>query len=421
MIGAPRRSLSEVVAWHALAWWWLGGAAGCVLATLLVVPELSRLLGPLTYGRWAPVHLNLTLYGALAVPWVGVLLSGFGVEEDGRKARGRWALAAWSLALTLGTASWLSGQTSGKLFLDWVGPAKWAFLTAQALLALVLLESLLSRRTQEAKARWDLWLLWGLLAIVPWAMARASGSAGYPPVNPASGGPTGNSLLGSSLGLVFAVWLTPRLLGLSLRDARRGRGLARLSFIVFATQCFLFWALGMGDHSNRELPQLLALATVALWTFLLAADLRRFDWPAGSRAWSASALFWGLALALDGLVQFLPLPLLRGKFTHLLVAHAHLAMAGFTAAVALLLLHVGLARVGRGEVLTDRPAFLLWNGGTLLHCVALFAVGLLEARDPACLFRGGTAVEFLLWVRWFAGGLMLLAPTLWLRRLEAVA
>lgn len=216
-------------------------------------PELSRFLGPLTYGRWAPVHLNLTLYGALAVPWVGVLLFGLRGRCQ-RGVRGRWALAAWSVALTLGAASWLGGQTSGKLFLDWVGPAKWAFLAAQIFLALVLLESLLSRRSQDAKARWGLLLLWGLLAMVPWAMARASGSAGYPPVNPASGGPTGNSLLGSSLGLVFAVWLTPRLLGLSLRDPSRGRGLARLSFLVFATQCLLFWALGMGDHSIKVSP-----------------------------------------------------------------------------------------------------------------------------------------------------------------------
>ena len=407
--------LGEAVALHALSWWFIGGAAGWLMASLLVVPELSRYLGPFSYGRWAPVHLNLTLYGALALPWVGVLLAGYEVGAEGRGGRGRWALAVWSAGLAVGTVSWLSGRSSGKLFLDWSGPAKWLFLVALAVLAVVLLEGQLRRRDgRQSLESIGLWVLWAALAWVPWALSNATKPSIYPPINPASGGPTGNSLLGSSLGLVLVIWLAPRLLGLARRSDTGVRWLDLAIWTSFGLQALVFVALGTGDHSHREVSQWAALASVAVWGVWIPLDYRRFHWPPGSRPWCRIALVWGAVLLADGILQFLPGPLQRGKFTHLLVGHAHLAMAGFAAAVSALLLHVGLSGGARAAVFDDRPAFLLWNGGTVLHCSALFALGALEAMDPSTMLRGGPWIVALLWLRWLAGGVMLIAVGRWL-------
>src|SRR5690606_34891873 len=107
---------------HALGWLVAANAVGLWLALLLVWPDAGRALGPLTYGRWAPLHLNWQLYGWCALPLVGALLR-FHAPPSGRRDA-RWAgmaLAAWTFALLAGGLSWLGGVVSGKLFLDWHG------------------------------------------------------------------------------------------------------------------------------------------------------------------------------------------------------------------------------------------------------------------------------------------------------------
>ena len=117
---------------HALGWLVAGNAAGLWLSLLLLFPGLN--IGEWTYGRWMPVHLNVQLYGWAALPLVGWLLSIYGVPR-------RWAEAAtwaWTAALAAGVLSWLGGATSGKIFLDWKGGPRLAFVAALAFLWCVL-------------------------------------------------------------------------------------------------------------------------------------------------------------------------------------------------------------------------------------------------------------------------------------------
>lgn len=408
------RSLAEAVAAHALAWLVAGAAAGLWMATLLIAPGAGGALGALGYGRWAALHLDLTLYGWLALPIVGLLFSAFGVGR--RPAAGRAALALWSGALAGGALSWLAGRSSGKLFLDWTGGAAYGFALAQAgLLAVLVLGfagELATRQTDGARRPWFARAaLLVLLALVPAALIAAESPGGYPPIDPASGGPTGNSLLGSTLALVAVLLAVPRLARL---ERRRGTARAPGAWILLALHGLVFLAIGLGDAGNEDPVQVAALGSCALWAWRLPAELRRYRWPRGTGRWLAAAAVWGALLLATGIVQFLPAALERAKFTHLLVAHAHLATAGFASACAATMLHLGLAPTARSGLLTERVGFALWHGSTALHVVALVALGALEAADPAVLLRGGAAVDRLFLVRWVAGAGMLAAAVRWL-------
>ena len=63
------------------------------------------------------------------------------------------------------------------------------------------------------------WRALGLvvLAAVPVTMAMAASPAKYPPIDATTGGPTGASLLGSTLGVVLLLLLLPRVPALPRR------------------------------------------------------------------------------------------------------------------------------------------------------------------------------------------------------------
>ncbi len=112
MQGLP---LPSVMPWA--GWCWQHGRALSVIA----VAAPAWQLGEWTYGRWVPVHLNVQLYGWTSLPLVAWLLSLYEVDRSRVAAWGPAAVWAWSAALAIGSWQWLSGVTSGKIFLDWKG------------------------------------------------------------------------------------------------------------------------------------------------------------------------------------------------------------------------------------------------------------------------------------------------------------
>lgn len=383
--------MTGVATVHALAWLAAACGVGLLLSILLLFPGLNP--GPLTYGRWMPLHLNLVLYGWLALPLVALLLRAY--RPPDRAAA--WAVQVWSGSLVAGAVSWLLGNTTGKAFLDWQGIARVAFLANLAFLAAVLAAGLVRRRS------WGLAALWAGLLGVAAMMASATSTHTYPPVNPATGGPTGASLLGSTLAVIAIFLGTPLMLGLA---GRGGMG----SILAFGLHCAFFAFVGLGDHTHREPLQIAAVASLLVWAWLLPRWLGRFDWPQGSRPWLLAFLAWGGALLASAVPMFLPGLLDRIKFTNALVGHAHLAMAGMATSFAALLLTV------LGGDLADRASFVLWHAGNAAHVVALAGAGALEAADPGIVFRGDPSITVLYLVRALAGAAMLTAAARWTAR-----
>ena len=412
-----RLTALELVTLHALVWLVAGSAVGLLLALLLLAPGLGALLAPLGYGRLVPLHLDLLLYGWCGLPLVGMLLRLFrGPTGGGRDAT--LAVHLWSAAVLAGALSWLGGATTGKIFLDWRGGPRWLFLGALVWLALALAAGL-GRTSAESGATHDNGLervarvlLWLSLLSVPPAMWLATEPRVYPPINPASGGPTGASLLGSTVGLLWVFAAAPWALGLERPRRRRANAwfLARV-----AAHTTVFLALGHRDASHHDALQVAALLSLLPWAWGVPTYLRRFDWSPAARRWLTPLLVWAAALLATGLLAFLPGVLERVKFTNVLVAHAHVAMAGMCTAFAALLL-AGLAREGRlASVLERRSLLLAWNLGTVVQVGALLAVGALEAVDPGVLFRPSSVVALLYGLRAAGGIAMLWAALGWLR------
>lgn len=421
--------LGRLVARHALGWLVGANGVGLLLATLLLAPRLGDVLAPLSYGRWATVHLDLELYGWGALPLVGLLFRLFlGPRERGL---GRLALGLWSLALVAGTASWLLGGSGGKPFLDWRGPANLAFVAAQLSLAAVLGVGLWRTRPGRTRdggpgsggsrpwfARAALWLV--LLTVPAW-LALGESDATYPPVNPASGGPTGVSLLGSTLGVIWIFVAAPAFLGLERR-----RSSPRSAWIValLALHTMVFLGLDHGERTHRDTLEQLALASLLVWAVFLPRLYAAHHWPQPTRRWRIAFLAWGGLLLASALATFQPGVLDRLKFTDGLVAHAHLAMAGMMSAFGMLLL-VASAPDGVAEGLTAGRPFLLWQAGCLLQILVLAAAGWIEGGDSgagwSALTGELTPISVLYSLRWLGGASMLIASLLWWRAARRVS
>lgn len=394
----------RAVAVHSLGWLVAANLVGVWMGICLLWPAVGNVLAPLTYGRWAPLHLDWQLYGWCALPVVGVLLAWC---FDGRhpQARGhaQLALGSWSLALVLGGVAWLGGTVSGKLFLEWHGWSRPLLPLAMHILwALLAAHSWWQWRNLPTAQRVLRLVMLTLLLAVPSVLFWSTARTIFPSVNPDSGGSTGASLLGSTLGIITIFILTPVFLGLApRRPTRVFVGLLAASWVVFA-------AIDRGNVSHHVMPQMVALAILIAWIPLLPMAWSRYAWPEAARPWlRAAAGWWGL-LVLTGWITFLPGISEALKFTHALVGHAHLAMAGLLTSVNAAILIVLAGRA------VPRAVFWLWQGGCALYIVAMFILGGAETDQLAAVFRSEPWTQGLLLARLAAGLAMTLGSMRWL-------
>ncbi len=409
----------------------MANAVGVWLAAELVWPALGDALAPLSYGRWMPLHMNWQLYGWCALPLVGVLLAWC---VDGRHpqvvGQVRVVLGAWSLALVLGGVAWLGGVTSGKLFLDWHGWARAVLPLAMIVLWTVCAAHAWWRRDVDSGRVKGLRgvILAGLL-FVPGLLYWSAGREVYPSVNPDSGGATGTSLLGSTLGIVTVFGLLPVMLRLPvchlLSDKLPGENGQELKPICHLISDKRVWSAGWfwgalagswvvfagidhGHASHHGWAQVGGLGLLIGWVPLAWGYFRRFEWEAPARPWLYGAFVWWLLLVVTGWLSFLPGVSERLKFTNGLVAHAHLAMAGLVTSVNFVILRqLAPRREPRGN-------FALWQGACVVHVAALLALGWWERDYAGDLFRGETWTLVLYAVRLAAGAVMLAASVRWL-------
>jgi cytochrome c oxidase cbb3-type subunit 1 len=400
-------------AWHALLWLVIANAIGVMLAILLLVPALNPLLGEWTYGRWIMVHMNLELYGWTSLPLVGFL---FSVYDADRGVTAQWCrpvLWVWSTALGVGALSWLSGYSSGKLFLDWSGYARVLFPAVLVAVWILLVLALIRDRSawRGAALVSSTVKVIGLvvLLVVPFVMYAAASPNDYPPVNPASGGPTGASQLESSLAIVAILLAIP--FGIARRKAR-SIGIIAVGWVVLVAESLLCAAMGRADISHHIPSQYLSLGSLLVWLPLTPAYFGAFEWHSNTRRWRMAFLWWWAALLVTGWVFFLPGVLDHFKFTDGLVGHSFVAMAGFTSSF---IIFVMVQLLGDGGWIFNRArAFNLWNAGVISYVVVVTVAGWREGFDPAFTIVPGTARNVLYVLRLVTGILMLLASLDWL-------
>ncbi len=400
-------------AWHSLFWLVLANSIGVMIAILLLFPALNGELGEWSYGRWMMVHMNLELYGWTSLPLVGFLFKVYGADRGPIANWCRPVLWVWSAALAVGALSWLSGYSSGKLFLDWSGYALVLFPAALLTLWLLLVLALISTWSNPENSALvnraaKLVGLFILLA-TPFLIYIAASANNYAPVNPDTGGPTGASQLESSLAVVAILLMLP--FGLTHRKPGRSRMVA-LSWLALIAESLLCISLGRADISHRNPVQYLSLASLLVWLPLIPAYFAAFEWNSNTRRWRLAFYWWWAALVVTGWIFFLPGVLDHFKFTDGLVGHSFVAMAGFTSS---LLIFVMVQMLGEGGWIFNRTrSFHLWNFSVIGYVVVVTMAGWHEGFDPTFTIVPGVARNVLYVLRLVTGILMLLASLDWL-------
>lgn len=415
----PSAQPIATAAWHAFLWLVIGNAIGVMLALLLLLPSLNNLLGEWTYGRLMMVHVNILLYGWCGLPMLGWLFRIYGADRGPISSWCRPVLWAWSASLFAGSITWLAGRSSGKLFLDWSGYARFAFPAAMFALWMLLAVSLFLSWNSTRKHHWAARAvkLIGLVVLlaVPFAIYLASSPGNYPAINPSTGGPTGESQLESSLGVVLILLLVP--FGVTRRQPGRRWPLITAA-IVFILESLLCASMSRGDVSHHLPSQYLSLGSLLAWLPIVPAFYATFPWHENTRAWRKALLWWWGFLVVSGWIMFLPGVLDRYKFTDALVGHSLLAVAGFlTAMLALVLVQL----LGdHGWILTRRWSFHLWNWSVLAYVVLMLIAGWFESTNPDFTSAPGTARNVLYTLRLFTGILMLVSSVEWLTAASAL-
>jgi cytochrome c oxidase cbb3-type subunit 1 len=408
-------------AWHSLAWLVFANAVGVLLALLLLVPRLNDLLGEWTYGRWMPVHINLQLYGWCSLPLVAFLFKVYGADREPAAKWVRPILWGWSSALAFGAFSWVTGHSSGKLFLDWTGYSRILFPLALAALWLLLASSFAcewkGRTKSTVYSRATKLISLALLLAVPALIYIAASPDLYPPINPDSGGPTGASQLESVLVIVAILLLLP--FGLTRRNPKQlpDRKIPRAwqvnaAWIVFAAECLLCLGLGRADVSHHRPTQYISLGSLLVWLPLAPAYYGAFEWHSNTLRWRIALLCWWSILIPSGWCLFLPGVLDHFKFTDGLVGHSLLAMAGFASS---LLIFVMVQLLGEdGWIFNTVWSFYLWQCSVLAYVLLMFFSGWREGFAPAFASVPSPARNAIYVLRLLLGVLMLVASGDWL-------
>lgn len=403
-IPTSRRVLANT-AFHALLWLVIANAIGVLIAAMLVVPGINSLLGEWTYGRWMPFHMNLQLYGWCSLPLVMFLFHVYGADREPPSTWARPILWLWSTSLAVGAASWLTGHSSGKLFLDWTGYPRILFPLAMLALWVVLAVSFhVSRQTFRT------FKLIGLvvLVVIPFLIYIASSPSFYPPINPDTGGPTGASQLESTLVIIAVLLLLP--FGLTERQPQR-RWPIPAAWIIFAAETILCLGLGRADVSHHRPIQWISLGSLLVWIPLTPVYFQQFQWHPNTRRWRIAFLCWWSVLIPTGWALFLPGVLDHLKFTDGLVGHSLLAMAGF---VSSLLIFVMVQLMGDdGWIFNGTWSFYTWQAAVLVYVLIMFYAGWREGNDPAFSIVPGLLRNAIYTLRLLLGILIFAASLDW--------
>jgi cytochrome c oxidase cbb3-type subunit 1 len=408
----PAQRVVTNAAWHSLLWLVIANVIGSMIAVLLLVPSLNALLGEWIYGRWIMVHMNLMLYGWTSLPLVGFLFKIYGADRGSISTWCRPLLWLWSIALGTGSLSWLSGHSSGKLFLDWSGYSRVVFPLALIVLWVLLVVAMKANwnDAESANSAGRVAKIIGLLVLlaVPLALYIESSPSLYPAVNPDTGGPTGASQLESSLMVVVILLMLP--FGITKRISGRSRNIT-VGWVVLVAESLLCFALGRSDSSHHNPAQYLSLGSLLVWLPLMPAYYAAFEWNSNTRRWRIAFLGWWAALVVTGWIFFLPGVLDHFKFTDGLVGHSFVAMAGFTSS---LLIFVMIQLMGDdGWIFNRARSFYLWHASVAAYVVVITMAGWREGFDPAFTIVPGPARNALYILRLLTGLLMLLASLDW--------
>jgi len=353
MLNFTRKPGSAAVAFMVMGSFWFMFAAvyGMFTAMHLVAPELFNNISFLVFGRTRPIHINTMLFG-----FVSSVLLGCGLYYVPALLKTRlWSeplgwlsFLLWHTAVLSGPLTFSFGITQGREYTEYI----WIFDVCVVLAIVGLIANLVM--TIAHRRENTLYVsVWYMLGSMLWmAGVYPIGNVMWHPDTGALPGLLDSVLLWFYGHNVVGLLLTPLAVGVAYfvipRVVQRPLYSHSLSLVGFWTLVALYSHIGGHHILQSPIPNWLKtlsvvdsmamfvpVATVLVNLWLTPRGRTGALWHDVAGRWVLFGTLWYLVVCTQGPIQSLPSVQKVTHFTNWVVAHAHIAVLGFSGFIAL--------------------------------------------------------------------------------------
>lgn len=332
-------------------WFLVGMLYGLAGAIHLMAPEFFNNISWLVFGRVRPSHINTVIFGFTVSTLIGcglyfvpVLLKTKLWSEP--LAWISWGL--WNIAVLSGPVCFSMGYTQGREYAEYLWPADVAVMLAMVLILFNLIMTIADRKEPILYVS-----VWYFTATFLWtAGVYPIGNVMWHPATGAAGGILDSLYLWFYGHNLPGVLLTPLAVGAAFyvipRVTRTPLYSHAMSLIGFWTLVALYTHIGGHHLLQAPIPAWLKAMSIvdsmamAVPVFTVLVNLWMTARGRGGRLWADPAgrfvlagTIWYFLTCIQGPLQSLPYLQQVTHFSNWTVGHAHIAILGFVAYIAL--------------------------------------------------------------------------------------
>lgn len=373
---------------------------GLTAAIELVAPDVFGNIPELLFSRIRPIHVNLVLFGFLTPSLIGSALYIIPVLTQTKLHSERLAnftVLLWNVFTTAAVVTLSGGQNQGREYAELIWPIDILVIICFLILTYVVVRTLLDRK--ENLMFVSLWYITG--AFIWTSVLYTLGNVVWNPDTGALKGVTDAIWLWFYGHNIFGLLLTPLAIGAAYYIIPRVTGAPiyshTLSLIGFWMLLVMYTHIGTHHLIQAPVPQWLKVISIVdsigmlipVMTFLanvwlpLKDRFGKIHKDIGGKYVFAGTIFYFL-VCIQGPLQSLPSVQRVTHFNNWVVAHAHLALLGFAAFIAIGAMYYFLPKVTGKEIysktLADFQYWLMMIGVNGFFLV-LTAVGLVQGSS----------------------------------------
>lgn len=373
---------------------------GLTAAIELVAPDVFGNIPELLFSRIRPIHVNLVLFGFLTPSLIGSALYIIPVLTQTKLHSERLAnisVVLWNVFTAASVVTLSLGQNQGREYAELIWPIDILVIICFLILSYVVVRTLLDRK--ENLMFVSLWYITG--AFIWTSILYTLGNVVWNPDTGALKGVTDAIWLWFYGHNIFGLLLTPLAVGAAYYIIPRVTGAPvyshTLSLIGFWMLLVMYTHIGTHHLIQAPVPQWLKVISIVdsigmlipVMTFLanvwlpLKDRFGKIHRDIGGKYVFAGTIFYFL-VCIQGPLQSLPSVQRVTHFNNWVVAHAHLALLGFAAFIAIGAMYYFLPKVTGREIysktLADFQYWLLMIGVNGFFLV-LTAVGLVQGSS----------------------------------------
>jgi cytochrome c oxidase cbb3-type subunit I len=373
---------------------------GLTAAIELVAPDLLGNISFLLFGRIRPIHINIVLFGFLTPSLIGSALYIIPVLTQTKLYSERLAnlsVVLWNIFLVASVVTLSQGKTQGREYAELIWPIDIMVILCFLILSFVVVKTLLARK--ENLMFVSLWYIAG--AFIWTSILYTLGNVVWNPDTGALKGMTdaiwlwfyGHNIFGlllTPLAIAAAYYIIPRVTGSPIYSHT-------LSLVGFWMLLVMYTHIGTHHLIQAPAPQWLKVISIVdsigmlipVMTFLtniwltLKDRLGTIHKDIGGKFIFAGTVFYFL-VCVQGPLQSLPSVQRVTHFNNWVVAHAHIALLGFSGFIAIGAMYYFLPKILNRELysktLADFQYWLLMIGVNGFFLV-LTAVGLVQGSS----------------------------------------